>query len=620
MKNSIVSNSNPRKMYLPVKGFLPKLSNRQGSILLTLIALLLWSYSILTAEFRIGEFGLIHGLPVTFFIALAMLTSASSVLWVSRKKHNRLLCLQLIVMIGMLWLSPLLISGSTPFVADSYRYFGWTDYIVRMGHFDSGELWYHSFPGSFILYSVVVEIVNPRNLSTMLNIFPLFMQLFCLPLIFVFLRNLISSQHSNYCWAGCWLFYLANWTGRDVLNAQCYSFVLLLALIIMITTAKLWERGLKLSVSWVAVMLIIVAAITVAHLLTILVVSLIIAAFFLIKRSRNMLLIGTLSAVVIISWIAIGAHGFINQRLLIAESEITNAGDEVRVPDNAVITPIITTAPGDKIRVPVTEITTPTEDNHSLIALRPLHVINKNITERIAGSESHVSVTKVRLLFSAIFFSITCFGIILYAKNRKEINIVIMVLAIAIVPFAILVFPDYISYQGELALRLYWFALPAMAFFGIKLFEKKSLAIALCVLLLFIPPLHYVARYGNSTIDYFSKAETAGLFFFHENTTGGYTMGRTPIGMMTNSEKYKRIPIDSMNMKGDIPKKQETEKYSNYYISIGRLEMEYFSFYKGVPFQIEQTEALLANSLCCKEVYTNSDMLLYSYSLTCVSN
>ena len=97
-------------------------------------------------------------------------------------------------------------------------------------------------------------------------------------------------------------------------------------------------------------------------------------------------------------------------------------------------------------------------------------------------------------------------------------------------------------------------------------------------------------------------------------------MGRTPIGMMTNSEKYKRIPIDSMNMKGDIPKKQETEKYSNYYISIGRLEMEYFSFYKGVPFQIEQTEALLANSLCCKEVYTNSDTLLYSYSLTCVSN
>ena len=41
------------------------------SLLLTAIALLLWSHSIVSARFEIGYFGLIHGLPVTFFLGLA---------------------------------------------------------------------------------------------------------------------------------------------------------------------------------------------------------------------------------------------------------------------------------------------------------------------------------------------------------------------------------------------------------------------------------------------------------------------------------------------------------------------------------------------------------------------
>ena len=66
---------------------------RQISILLTIIALLLWSHSIVYARFEIGHWGLISGLPVTFFVALALLTVASAILWVSKEKHGKLLCL-----------------------------------------------------------------------------------------------------------------------------------------------------------------------------------------------------------------------------------------------------------------------------------------------------------------------------------------------------------------------------------------------------------------------------------------------------------------------------------------------------------------------------------------------
>ena len=55
---------------------------RQISISLTIIAVLLWTYSILYADLEIGYLGLIHGLPVTFFVAIALLTVASAILWI----------------------------------------------------------------------------------------------------------------------------------------------------------------------------------------------------------------------------------------------------------------------------------------------------------------------------------------------------------------------------------------------------------------------------------------------------------------------------------------------------------------------------------------------------------
>lgn len=94
---------------------------RQISILLTIIALLLWSHSIVYARFEIGHWGLISGLPVTFFVALALLTVASAILWVSKEKHGKLLCLQLLIFISALNLVPLITGGSPPFINHGYR-------------------------------------------------------------------------------------------------------------------------------------------------------------------------------------------------------------------------------------------------------------------------------------------------------------------------------------------------------------------------------------------------------------------------------------------------------------------------------------------------------------------
>jgi len=78
------------------------------SVLLTAIALILWSHSILYARFEIGHFGLISGLPVSFFLALAVLITASGILWASKQSHGKLLALQTVIMVCALWLIPII--------------------------------------------------------------------------------------------------------------------------------------------------------------------------------------------------------------------------------------------------------------------------------------------------------------------------------------------------------------------------------------------------------------------------------------------------------------------------------------------------------------------------------
>lgn len=52
----------------------------QISLMLTVIVILLWAHSILLAKFEIGYLGLIHGVPITFFVALVFLAAGSATL------------------------------------------------------------------------------------------------------------------------------------------------------------------------------------------------------------------------------------------------------------------------------------------------------------------------------------------------------------------------------------------------------------------------------------------------------------------------------------------------------------------------------------------------------------
>ena len=269
------------------------------SILLTIVAVLLWIHSILYARFEIGRFGLIHGLPVTFFIAMALLTIASAILWVSREKHSKLLLVQLLILVSALWLIPEVTGGSPPFMNHAYSNLGLTNYIALEGHL-SNELWYLAWPGAHVLFAMMT-LSGGINFEPVLGLFPLFLVVASLLPLYLLLRNVLGGERINYCWAGLWIFCLGSWTGQAYFGPQGVAFFLLLMVLAVITLPSLWEKGAPRLALLVAVGLLAVAIVP-THLLTSLALVLMLIACSVARRSQRLIPIIGLCLVLIVGW------------------------------------------------------------------------------------------------------------------------------------------------------------------------------------------------------------------------------------------------------------------------------------------------------------------------------
>ncbi len=289
---------------------------KQISILLTITALGLWSQSVLAARFEVGHLGLISGLPGTFFIAFGLLALASAILWMSEEKHGKLLGLQLVLLVAALWLVPLITGGSPAFLNHGYRNLGFVDYIARNGDF--GSIWYLNWPGAFIVPAMLVK-VGTVNFEPILAITPLFLNLLYLLPLYLFLKNTLGEGRSNYVWAGCWLFSLAQWTGQDYFSSsQGAAFFLLLTLLALITSPPIWQRGFN-ALSLRLMIVVVFAALVTTHLLTSLAALSILAGFSVVRWDKRMALVLLACLVLLAAWSLTETKGFAQNRLLTSE-------------------------------------------------------------------------------------------------------------------------------------------------------------------------------------------------------------------------------------------------------------------------------------------------------------
>ena len=187
-------------------------------------ALGLWAIGVMSANpDAVNQYGLLPGLPSTYFAGFVVLIISIGVLLARRELSGPRLTLHLAALI-------LMIHGTAPLVyADpryswTYKHMGVVQYINLHGRLDASIDIYHNWPGFFALaawFDRIAGISHPLTYAAWAQLF--FNLLVCLELGFA-LRALPLTDRER--WLALFLFVGSNWVGQDYFSPQALAFVL----------------------------------------------------------------------------------------------------------------------------------------------------------------------------------------------------------------------------------------------------------------------------------------------------------------------------------------------------------------------------------------------------------
>lgn len=276
------------------------------SLLLTILALIIWTFSLQVTNLSLNGFGIISSFPIIFFVALGALIIANILLWKSAEQNKLLLWLQLIILVMMLWLTPVLISGnSNLYLANNEAYSFWTyvDYLKSYGHIQSSALYYFDWPGAWLINYATSSICNIGR-DALVLVTPVLWHLVILPFMYLFLRN-VFNERRQFIWAGMLLFVLISF-GITRPNSEEYGFFLLLVLLSLITMPHFQQHG-ELPDKYICIILVL-GALVITHLLSA-VTGLLLLIGAVIFRNWKQKTIIILGIVMIASWLIYCATG-----------------------------------------------------------------------------------------------------------------------------------------------------------------------------------------------------------------------------------------------------------------------------------------------------------------------
>jgi hypothetical protein len=536
-------------------------SVRRISLILTIIALLLWSFSITQAKLNIGNLGLLSSFPITFFIAIGILTIASAILWTSRENHSKLLLVQLCLLVASIFIIPTIIGGAIPVQPTVYNDQSYIDYITRTGHIDQsfGE---HDWPIPWITWSSSFQILgfNIRHFTAIIPWIPFMWQLLFFFPVFVFLRNTIGKIKPNYVWAGMWLFYLWHWTETSQTGAESFGPFFFFSFLALLSTAIARnDRALTFGMRVTAIILLGVIAAT--QLITSLIVLLTIAALYFSKRltSSKLMLV---SAVFIIAWSMYGSAMYF-------DGNLPNWLDK---------------------------------------AFRIGSAASAQLGF-LGGNPEHATIALIRIIFSGILAGVAVIGVFLtWIRRNNNINDT-TVLAI-IVGSAIIGIIVGAGYGHELYQRLFFFLLPAGVYFAVRLLHSKVAAVMLCALLIIMLPVAVIAKYGNQKLDHLSPAYYSATAFLYDNSSHGSVTGISRLKNLENYDywyTYEKLEWQNDKLVYDGGRYDLT----THYISIDDHNRQLYTYFFDEPQFYDDTSISVANATNCNLVFTNNDYSLY---------
>ncbi|MDW4906256.1 lipopolysaccharide biosynthesis protein [Streptomyces sp. ADMS] len=550
---------------------------------------------------RMGGLGLISVLPVPTLVGAGLLVLVfSSLLWGNRE-HRTLLALTLLATVVSLHALPAVIEAEPRF-ATAWQHLGFIDHIDRTGSAvpDLDARW--SWPGFFAGAAFVAKACGVGDLTEVIRWWPMTMQLLYLAPLFLLTRSLRASWRAK--WTGVWIFVLSGWVGQDYFSPQGFTYLLYLVFVAILLVwfrapRVLWARmrpgeaevepaDRRQQAVLLAVLIALFAATVPAHQLTPFVMLGVLAVLILIGRSELRGL-PILFGVIVAVWVGFMAEPYWSGHFDELFGGMGGVGGNV----------------------------------------------SSSVSGRIeGGSSSHKLVLYTRVLLAGGVMTLACYG---WWRRRDHKYRERSLLVLAFVPF--LGFGMQ-SYGGEMALRVFMFALPgaallaALALFprtGITAKERDRDRISLAPLAALLAGLvlmggFLVARWGNEPFERTRPGEVAAMNYVYahddptvrllwlsndlvDNVTPALPWGARDM------EKVQYVPtlapVDPVLVSGLVKALKDAGPHS--YLMVNRSQVVYLQL--DVGYSAAWENRLLQNLDGrdeLKKVFVNSDVTMYS--------
>lgn len=585
--------------------------NLASAAQLILLALsgLVWTLSLQQVDIaRMNDLGLVSVLPASTFLILLALNLSFCMALFRQKAPGWLLLAHVVALVVMLY-GVTSIVEEAPRFSTTYKHVGVVEYIQRNGVLATRINAYFNWPGFFILNALLAETgAFPSALDLTGWASTLFNLLYLGPL-FLLIQTFTGDR--RLIWLSIWFFYLTNWIGQDTFAPQALNyFLFLLVLAILLRwfktswadavwvyrgTSSLIRRGVawinrlllnrdvepvtsepyQRAVLFVFMFLILVFMVS-SHQLTpfALLSSLIPLVLFKQTHLRSLpVLLGVLT----IAWMLFMARDFL-------------AG-------------------------------------HSHLVLGGLgevdQAVSANVINRFSGSPEHIFIVRLRVVMSGLFWLLACLGgVRRLLHGRLDLAPAILALAPFPLLFAAL-------YGGEMILRVYFFSLPAMAFFAAALFfpEQQQEAPWIKKALVFLTALVLLAgfqftRYGNERMDYFTPEEIEAMDYLYSVAEPGTQFIAATWNLpwkYRDLEKYhyielKRQVIRELDLE-QLTRRMKDRDYAGGYLILTRGQKVHSTLFLGIPPEKwDKFEQAVRSSKEFQVAYENEDALILKFN------
>ncbi|MDF3299968.1 lipopolysaccharide biosynthesis protein [Streptomyces tropicalis] len=582
---------------------------RAGVVLGSLLAvalLLYWVPALRLGERdldRMGGLGLVSVLPVPTLAGAALLAAVFAALLRLRREHRVLLLVTLVATVVSLHALPAVIE-TEPRFATAWQHLGFLDYIDRTGSAvpDLDARW--SWPGFFAVAALAGRACGVGDFTEVIRWWPLTVQLLYLPPLFLLTRTMRASWRAR--WTGIWVFVLSGWVGQDYFSPQGFTYLLYL---VFVAVLLVWFRaphavrgrvrpgeteaepaGRRQRAVLLAVLIGLFAASVPAHQLTPFVMLGVLAVLVLVGRSelRGLPL---LFAVLVAFWVGFMAEPYWSGHFDELFGGVGGVGSNV----------------------------------------------STSVSGRIQGGDpTHQLVLYARVLLAGAVLALACWG---WWRRRRHRWGERSLLVLTFVPF--LGFGMQ-SYGGEMALRVFMFALPgACLLAGLALFPRagtddgeqrpggvraRLAPVAALLTGLLLMGGFLVARWGNEAFERIRPGEVAAMdyVYAHDRPTvrllwlSHDTVNDVTPAMPWGARDMERVnyvptlaPTDPARVSGLVAGLREAGP--NAYLMVNRSQVTYLRMDVGYP---AGWEGRLMRSLDgrkdLRKVMANGDAALYA--------